>query len=455
MWQSRLGEAAGDVGIDLSVAPNEQLVENAIAYYDRTNGDLKIARGENNYGTFSNWRVQRVDSVGNVGRLPNAILVNDTLHVVYLDDANGLLKYGWQTRQEASENGYGAWHSEVIDTIGTVQPRFNLIDDSNGRLRIAYQDADAGSIKMATRDDAGWSIQTVDHAQVDSPSELRLFQKQDNLCIGFVENQRLRLLVGERLGGQWAVTGIPHQADAVYATWGTDAGEQIHAVYRARAGFRDEVRHVYHDGTEWVDQKILTTTANGMRLHLKQINLYSKLLMLALTDNGVPQLYCLSGGSWFRIAHGQRFTGDTALDFLGFGIGTITMYYRALSVPATIYDEQPSPELVEDVVLNVIDAVKQAEVSKTPAEFSAFPNPFNIMTTIKFNLARTEQVTIKIYNTLGQEVRTLANKILLAGEHSISWDGRDNFGSTVSSGVYLARSVIGKQSFSKKLVLMK
>jgi hypothetical protein len=177
--------------------------------------------------------------------------------------------------------------------------------------------------------------------------------------------------------------------------------------------------------------------------------------MLALTDNGIPQLYCLSGDSWFRIAHGQRFTGDTALDFLGFGIGTVTMYYRALSTPATVYDDQPSPELVEDVVFNVVDAIQQAERSRTAAEFSTFPNPFNLMTTIKFNLERPEQVTIKIYNTLGQEVRTLANKTLLAGEHSASWDGRDHFGSPVSSGVYLARSVIGKQSFSKKLVLMK
>jgi hypothetical protein len=456
-WQTRLGEAAGDVGNELSLAQDQAAAERAIAYFDRTNGDLKIAYSDNTtyYGPLSNWLVQRVDSVGNVGRLPSALFTNDTLHVAYLDDTNGLLKYGWQNRNGANENAQGLWHAEVIDTIGTVQARFNLLYDSSRRLRIAYQDAGAGEIKMATRIGDGWNVQTISQAQADSPAELRLFQKQDSLCIGFVQNERLKLLVGGRLGENWSMAEIPHLAPAVYATWGTDVDKRIHAVYRTRAGFQDEVRHVYHNGAEWVDRKIFTTSANGMRLHLKQINLYSQALMLALTDDSIPQLYCLSGDSWFRIAHGQRFAGDTALDFLGFGFGTITMYYRALSAPATSYDDQASPELVEDVVLNVVDAIQQAERRRTAAEFSAFPNPFNLMTTIKFNLERPERVTIKIYNTLGQEVRTLTNKTFAPGEHLAHWDGRDDSGRTVSSGVYLARLVSGRASFSRKLVMLK
>jgi len=71
------------------------------------------------------------------------------------------------------------------------------------------------------------------------------------------------------------------------------------------------------------------------------------------------------------------------------------------------------------------------------ALFQNYPNPFNPSTTIRFDLRENSDVRIVIHNVLGQEVRTLVAAHLGAGKHSVTWDGRDNAGMSVTSGVYI------------------
>jgi hypothetical protein len=97
--------------------------------------------------------------------------------------------------------------------------------------------------------------------------------------------------------------------------------------------------------------------------------------------------------------------------------------------------------------------------SEIPQEFLLhpnFPNPFNPITTIKYDLAKTGKVELKIYNVLGQEVRTLiANQIQETGKYTISWDGRDNSGKMVSSGMYIYRLRTNDFVKSRKMILIK
>jgi len=85
------------------------------------------------------------------------------------------------------------------------------------------------------------------------------------------------------------------------------------------------------------------------------------------------------------------------------------------------------------------------------------PNPFNPETTINFNTQDNSGKTeITIYNTKGQKVKTLVNEVLPAGSHSVIWDGRDNKGVNVSSGIYFySMYQDGEKIDMKKCLLLK
>jgi parallel beta-helix repeat protein len=84
-----------------------------------------------------------------------------------------------------------------------------------------------------------------------------------------------------------------------------------------------------------------------------------------------------------------------------------------------------------------------------------YPNPFNPETEIRFRLPEAGPVVVKIYNLFGQEIRTLVDKTYPAGHHSVRWDGRDNFGKAVSSGVYFYRLQAGSFMQVKKMNLLR
>ena len=84
-----------------------------------------------------------------------------------------------------------------------------------------------------------------------------------------------------------------------------------------------------------------------------------------------------------------------------------------------------------------------------------YPNPFNASTTIKFVIGKPGSTIIKVYNSLGKEITTLINEYLPSGEKEITWDGKDNQGNTVSSGVYFIQMTAGSYRQTIKAVLLK
>jgi hypothetical protein len=84
-----------------------------------------------------------------------------------------------------------------------------------------------------------------------------------------------------------------------------------------------------------------------------------------------------------------------------------------------------------------------------------YPNPFNPTTTIQFGIPEESQVTLKIYNILGQEIRTLVNERRKAGTYYEIWDGRNQYGTAVSSGTYIYRLQAGNDILSKKMNFLK
>jgi hypothetical protein len=85
-----------------------------------------------------------------------------------------------------------------------------------------------------------------------------------------------------------------------------------------------------------------------------------------------------------------------------------------------------------------------------------FPNPFNPTTNIRFSLPVNNNITLTVYDALGREVKTLlSGEELQKGSYEVTWDGTNNFGSKVSTGMYIYTLKYGNFSKSMKMMLVK
>ena len=99
-----------------------------------------------------------------------------------------------------------------------------------------------------------------------------------------------------------------------------------------------------------------------------------------------------------------------------------------------------------------------ATIMEMPAVFRLYPNypnPFNPMTIISYDLPKDCRVILHIYDTRGQEVRSLIDERQERGYRTVEWDGKDNRGLRVSSGIYMYRIMAGKNTSTRKCILMK
>lgn len=101
----------------------------------------------------------------------------------------------------------------------------------------------------------------------------------------------------------------------------------------------------------------------------------------------------------------------------------------------------------------------QPELPRTLSLSQNYPNPFNPTTTITFDLpgdtGEKEHVELFVYDLRGRRVMTLIDTELEPGRHSIVWDGRDDRGVRVSSGIYLYRLGAGEGAYTKKMTVVK
>ncbi len=86
---------------------------------------------------------------------------------------------------------------------------------------------------------------------------------------------------------------------------------------------------------------------------------------------------------------------------------------------------------------------------------SNYPNPFNPTTTISYLIPSTGHVELNVYNTRGQQVKTLVNDIVEAGENNVVWHGDNDMGETVSSGVYLYRLKTEGKNITGRMLMIK
>lgn len=127
----------------------------------------------------------------------------------------------------------------------------------------------------------------------------------------------------------------------------------------------------------------------------------------------------------FGVGHSSRgmFQSNEGIEYL-FNYQTIT----------NIKNDNPN---VEDFILN-----------------QNYPNPFNGTTNITFNIAQKSYISLSIYNSLGQRIRTIVNTQLGKGNHKYSWDGKNDSGRKMASGIYFMELSSMKNVSTKKLLLL-
>lgn len=165
-------------------------------------------------------------------------------------------------------------------------------------------------------------------------------------------------------------------------------------------------------------------------------------------------------GAWeFHGAIGQRYKDlGFSSDLLGFPTSDEYQWgsYRRSNFECGYIYWDPSTDLTYVVYTDDVREIDEGE--SPPSDFVLFqnyPNPFNPTTNIEFLLPHSGQVKIEIYNISGQKVRTLVDQFLKAGHKLVDWDGKDDNGNDVSSGIYFYRLQAGDFSETKKMVLLR
>jgi len=129
-------------------------------------------------------------------------------------------------------------------------------------------------------------------------------------------------------------------------------------------------------------------------------------------------------------------------------VGKVTIGPTSLSKPF-IANQNSNKIIKQDDNLSEESLPEKFSISQN------YPNPFNLTTTINYSLKKDCKAILKIYNTLGQEIKTLINDFQPAGYKSITWDGTNDDGKFVPSGIYIYRIIADEFEESHCLILLK
>ena len=163
-----------------------------------------------------------------------------------------------------------------------------------------------------------------------------------------------------------------------------------------------------------------------------------------------------SGPTWLEISSCAGTVQAGSFNEIIFTFDTTDLLNGTYQAEAVIVSNDPDESEIIIPITMIIEFVFAEEgLPSIQNELSGnFPNPFNPTTTISFSLT-TEHTELVIYNLKGQKVKQLVNEELAAGAHQVVWDGKDDSGKPVGSGIYFYKLKSGNYTSTKKMILMK
>ncbi len=152
---------------------------------------------------------------------------------------------------------------------------------------------------------------------------------------------------------------------------------------------------------------------------------------------------------------GKVYEGTTSSDSTGAFTFTKAEGLTRPNVTATATDAAGNTSEFSSAVATGVEVVSRHPIPARYALSQNYPNPFNPVTIIQYQIPRTCRVTLKIYNALGQVVRTLVGESKEPGYYNVIWDGKDSLGKEVASGVYFYRFKTNDFVAIRKFLLMR
>lgn len=327
-----------------------------------------------------------------------------------------------------ANTGYAAGNQIVLKTINggsnwntatpASPPVFNAVD---------FVDASTGSVAG----NAGNVFRTTDGGTTWTPQSAG---GSDQLGI-FLNSASVGTAVGK--------SGSIHRTTDGGTNWGVQTSgtlQNLNGVFFAdlnsgwAVGDTGTILHTSNAGTNWNAQ------TSGTVNNLKSVFFTSTTNGWVVGDGNLI-LHTINGGTtWSREFGGTSFSGLQSASFSSANSGA------AVGHNGTVLHFGQVPTGLTDQRVN------------RPAGFELsqnYPNPFNPATTIRFSLPARQKIGLEIFNLLGERIRLLASEEFSAGEHALVWDGKDEKGKPVSSGIYFYRLRGESYAETKKMILVK
>lgn len=345
-----------------------------------------------------------------------------------------------------STDGGATWSStaEAISSSGYIgssitNGRCTIAAGPDGKLTAVWHngtDYDSGrrEIFVNTYDGSAWTGEVMvsdttskdreanwyPTAAMDNDANIYLVYHTNNVSSDTL-NRRYLLLQKKGWEESWdqSVTSVIHTetANDMLSTSATcDENNVLHLIYRIDVP----------EDTTGIDAIVYQYTANGGET-------WSEQMIVSRTNHDAGYATI---GARVRTEYGVDITfRESFSEFVG--------------------DQDTSAIIYVNIPYDIIDDVEQADLPTSFELIRNYPNPFNPTTTFVFNIVKPGSVSLKIYDILGNEVKTLISNEMFAGQHEITWDGTNNQNQLVTSGIYLARLETLKGRNTIKVQLLK
>ena len=241
---------------------------------------------------------------------------------------------------------------------------------------------------------------------------------------------------GNNDGQLHSPSGLVLDADAIIVA---DAGNSRVQFFSLQGVFQRKFGgHVRQVDTTW--------TTIGLFAHMQGIAVDGA-HRIYVADSGLDHVQIFSAqGSHLGFAGKERHPSTQLRVPIGMAITDSSFYLTSLA----------GSEVRAYTISGITTSVTESSLPQTYGLEQNYPNPFNPTTVIRFSLPSEGLVILKVYDITGREVKTVLNEARTAGNYSTQWDGKNNAGNHISSGIYFYRlNIPGRFTQTKKMILLK